>query len=169
MLNIAESLVRINSKTNSIKFYEPLRILEITDFFENDMYKGFLIRHEAKINANLSVELETLCTPSHHHAQVSKSNKIAKKILQLEVSTDPDQKELISRNFARVMGENSEPVFVLKLGGSSHNGNVTETFNVSWIDPKDRIRDTQEMTIDDITVSTSLNNQKYKNLHVKFF
>lgn len=154
LIHIAESLVRINSKSNTVKFYEPSRILEITDYFENDNYKGFLIKHEAKLNANLSVELETLCSPSQLHAQVSKSNKIAKKILQLDVSTDPDQKELISRNFARVMGEDSEPVLLLKLVGTSqHVGNVTETFNVVWFDPNDTVKDTQPLTIEDITVS----------------
>lgn len=131
-----------------------MEILEIIDYFENDVYKGFLVRHQARIHVNLTVELETLCHPYHNYAQVSKSNKLAKRIMQLDVSTDADQKELISRNFARVMGEKSEPILILKLLGSSTElGNTSETFNVLWIDPNDKVRDSQDMTIDDITVT----------------
>lgn len=131
-----------------------MEIREITDYFENDVYKGFLIRHQAKIHVNLTVELETLCQPYHNYAQVSKSHRLAKKVMQLDVSTDADQKELISRNFARVIGENSEPVLILKLLGSTQVGNNSETFNVVWIDPSDRVKESQNLTIDDITVTT---------------
>lgn len=154
LLNIAESLIRINSKSNSIQFYKPMEILEITDYFENDIYKGFLIRHKAKIHVNLTIELETLCQPYHNYAQVSKSHKLAKKIMQLDVSTDADQKELISRNFARVIGEFAEPVLILKLLGSANAGNSSETFSVIWYDPFDNAKETQNLTIDDITVTT---------------
>ena len=86
LLTVARSLVRINSRSNEAHlFYEPLNILEITDFQENDLYKGFLVRHEARINKNLTVELETWCRPNQT-AQVSKSHKLARKIVQLEVN-----------------------------------------------------------------------------------
>lgn len=86
LLTAARSLIRINSRSNGAQlFYEPQHILEIADFQENDLYKGFLIRHEARINKNLTVELETWCRPNQT-AQVSKSHKLAKKIVQLEVN-----------------------------------------------------------------------------------
>lgn len=41
LLTVARSLLRINSKSNSIhQFYEPMTIHEITDYWELDVYKG---------------------------------------------------------------------------------------------------------------------------------
>ncbi|KAG5670975.1 hypothetical protein PVAND_001203 [Polypedilum vanderplanki] len=160
LLLLANSLIRINSKSNSIQqFYEPVKVLEITDYFDLDVYKGFLIRHEAKINVNLTVELETWCRPNNQHAQVSKTNKLAKKIMQLEVSTDFDQKEQMYRNFPRVIGQNLEPVLVIKLSGMSQVENSTVTLTVAWIDPNDKIEEVGELTIEDITI-TSINFSK---------
>ncbi|KAL7022478.1 hypothetical protein ACKWTF_012256 [Chironomus riparius] len=93
LLVLGSSLIRINSKSNSFQqFYEPGKVLEIIDYFDLDVYKGFLIRHEARFNENITLEVETWCRTNNQHAQVSKSNKIAKKIMQLDVSTDFDQK-----------------------------------------------------------------------------
>jgi protein xylosyltransferase len=157
LLTVATSLVRINSKSNLIQqFYEPIRILEVTDYFELDLYKGFLIKHEARINVNLTVELETWIRPSHHHAQVSKSNKLAKKIMQLDVSTDFDQKELTSRNFARILSESSEPVLILKISGTSHVENSTVNLTILWIDSNEKVQEAAELQIDDISI-TSIN------------
>lgn len=156
LLTIATRLILINSKSNTVQFYDPLKILEITDYFLLDVYKGFLIKHEAKMSGNLTVELETWAYLSHHHAQVSKSNKIAQKIMQLDVSSDIDQKELVSRNFARVLGVKAEPVLVVKLSGTSHPENVTITLTVVWIDPKETVVESTEFTIEDITI-TSVN------------
>lgn len=157
LITVANSLIRINSKSNLIhQFYEPLKILEVFDYFELDVYKGFLIKHEARINVNLTVELETWCRPSHHHAQVSKSNKLAKKIMQLDVSTDFDQKELTSRNFARILSEKSEPVLILKLSGTSHVENSTVNLTILWIDPNEKVQEAAELNIEDITI-TSIN------------
>lgn len=157
LLTVAGSLIRINSKSNLIhQFYEPLRIIEVTDYWELDVYKGFLVKHEAKINNNLTVELETWCRPSHHHAQVSKSHKLAKKIMQLDVSTDFDQKELISRNFARILSVTSEPILIIKLSGTTHVENSTVHLSILWIDPSEKVQEAAELTIDDITI-TSIN------------
>lgn len=164
MLTVARALIRINSKSNQIQqFYEPLKVLEVTDYWELDMYKGFLIRHEARINSNVTVELETWCRPSYHHAQVSKSIKLAKKIMQLDVSSDFDKKELMSRNFAKVLSVHSEPVLILKLSGTSQPENSTLTLTVLWIDPADKVRESAELPIDDVTV-TSINHIK-ANVH----
>lgn len=155
LLTVAQALIRINSKSNQIhQFYEPLLVNEVTDYWELDVYKGFLIRHEARINSNMTVELETLCRPSHQHAQVSKSNKLAKKIMQLDVSSDFDKKELLSKNFARVLSVHSDPTLIFKLSGTSHPENSTITLNVIWIDPSDKVRETAEMVIEDLTVTT---------------
>lgn len=133
-----------------------MKILEITDYFVLDVYKGFLIKHEAKIVGNLTVELETWGHLSHHHAQISKSNKFAQKIMQLDVSTDLDQKELVSRNFARILGVKAEPVLALKISGTSHPENATVTLTILWVDPKGIVVESSELTIEDITI-TSVN------------
>lgn len=165
LLLISEGILRINSKSNQIQqFYEPLKLLEVIDYFELDVHKGFLIKHEAKINVNITVELETWCKPSHMHAQVSKTNKLAKKIMQLEVSSDFDQKEQMSRNFGRFIGQNSDPVLILKLSGTSKVDNITAALTVLWVDPKDKIQETGELTIEDITI-TSINFSKSNLKH----
>lgn len=155
-MTVTNVLIRINSKSNNAhQFYEPLRVLEVTDYWELDVYKGFLIKHEAKIN-NAIVELETWCKPAHHHAQVSKSIKLAKKIMQLDVSSDFDQKELVSRNFARILSEDTEPVLILKLSGSSQLENSTANLTVLWVGPTEKVQETSELFIEDITI-TSIN------------
>lgn len=160
LLIIAESLLRVNSKSNQYQqFYQPLKLLEVTDYFELDVYKGFLMKHKAKINTNLTVELETWCKPSHLYAQVSKTNNIAKKIMQLEVSTDFDQKEQMSRNFIRAIGQNSEPVLIVKLAGTSKVDNNTILLTVLWVDPDEKIQESGELVIEDITI-TSINFSK---------
>lgn len=157
LLTIAIVLMKINSKSNlAQQFYEPQNILEITDYFELDTYKGMLIKHEAKINANLTIELETWCRPSHHHAQVSKTNKLAKKIMQLDVSSDFDQKEMTSRNFARVLSVNAEPILILKLSGSTNVENSTVNLTILWVNPSDQVKEASELVIEDIKV-TSVN------------
>lgn len=156
LLKVANSLIRINSKSNNAhQFYEPLTVLEITDYWDLDVYKGFLIKHEAKIN-NAVVELETWCKPAHHHAQVSKSIKLAKKIMQLDVSSDFDQKELVSRNFARILSEDTEPVLILKLSGSFNVENSTANLTVLWVGPDEKVQETSELFVEDITI-TSIN------------
>lgn len=160
LLIVAESLLRVNSKSNQYQqFYQPLKLLEVTDYFELDVYKGFLMKHKAKINTNLTVELETWCKPSHLYAQVSKTNNIAKKIMQLEVSTDFDQKEQMSRNFIRAIGQNSEPVLIVKLAGTSKVDNNTILLTVLWVDPDEKIQESGELVIEDITI-TSINFSK---------
>lgn len=132
-----------------------LFLVEISDYWEADIYKGFLIRHQAEISLNLTVELETWCSPSNYHAQVSKSNKIAKKIIQLAVTSDYDQKELISRNFPRILSVTSEPGLVLKLSGmSSLVENATIILNVVWIDPTEQVQETVDLVIEDATIAS---------------
>lgn len=165
LLLISEGILRINSRSNPIQqFYEPLKLLEVIDYFELDVYKGFLIRHEARINVNITVELETWCKPSHLHAQVSKTNKLAKKIMQLDVSSDFDQKEQMSRNFGRFIGQNADPVLILKLSGTSNVENITASLTVLWVDPNDKIQETGELIIEDITI-TSINFSKSNLKH----
>lgn len=41
LLTVASSLIRINSKSNLIhQFYDAMKVLEITDYWELDVYKG---------------------------------------------------------------------------------------------------------------------------------
>jgi Xylosyltransferase C terminal len=155
LLTVANVLIRINSKSNNVyQFYEPQKVLEVTDYWDLDVYKGFLIRHEAKIN-NALVELETWYKPAHHHAQVSKSIKLAKKIMQLDVSSDFDQKELVSRNFARILSEDTEPILILKLSGSSQVENSTANLTVLWVGPNEKVQETSELYVEDITITST--------------
>lgn len=75
--------------------------------------------------------------------------------MQLDVSSDFDQKELMSRNFARVLSVNAEPILILKLSGTSQAENATVVLTVSWLDPNDKVQETTELTIEDITITST--------------
>lgn len=70
----------------------------------------------------------------------------------------------MSRNFPRVIGQNSEPALIMKLSGTSQVENSTITLTVVWIDPDDKVEDIGEMIVEDITV-TSINFSKSNLKH----
>ncbi|XP_055528233.1 xylosyltransferase oxt [Wyeomyia smithii] len=147
-LHVAYSILRLNAKARSNQFQEPFRIRELNHFLDHDNYRGFLILYEA-IVAGERVLLETRVQPNIS-AQVSKSVSLGRRLTQLEVSTDFDQKEQVSRNFQRIIGTRSELVLIFRLAGSRTEKNTTTyTLAVLWIDPSGDLADNVELTIED--------------------
>uniref|UniRef100_A0A182PIG7 protein xylosyltransferase n=1 Tax=Anopheles epiroticus TaxID=199890 RepID=A0A182PIG7_9DIPT len=155
LLNVAYSLLRINGRTNSVQFYEPGRIREISHYFERDTYRGFLVRHEAVgTEKGIRIELETLISPVVT-AKVTRTTPLARRVIHLEVSTEYDEKEQLSRNFPRIIGTNAEPALIFRLappleserlkGASVTNYSLT----VEWIDPVGTIVAASHFTIED--------------------
>lgn len=70
------------------------------------------------------------------------------------MSTDFDQKEQISRNFAKILGPHSEPVVVLHLGPSESETTVTYNLTVVWINPTGKIADISDLHIEDTNAMT---------------
>uniref|UniRef100_A0A0P6K152 protein xylosyltransferase n=1 Tax=Aedes aegypti TaxID=7159 RepID=A0A0P6K152_AEDAE len=156
LLNVVHSILRINAKSEFGQFQEPFRIRELNHFLDHDRYRGFLILYEASI-ADETVLLETRAQPTFS-AQVSKSVALGRRITQLEVSTDFDQKEQVSRNFQRVIGTNAELNLIFRLAGSRAEKNTTSyALTILWLDPKGELADTSELNIEDTPSGPSEN------------
>uniref|UniRef100_A0A182XMH0 protein xylosyltransferase n=1 Tax=Anopheles quadriannulatus TaxID=34691 RepID=A0A182XMH0_ANOQN len=153
LLNVAHSLLRMNGRTSTEQLYEPGRIREITHYFERDTYRGFLVRHEAVQGAGWS-ELETWISPVVT-AKVTRSTPLARRLIHLEVSTEYDEKEQLSRNFPRIIGTNAEPALIFRLAPPLETervkgGNATNhSLAVEWIDPVGTIVAASHFTIED--------------------
>ncbi|XP_053683028.1 xylosyltransferase oxt [Sabethes cyaneus] len=147
-LRVAYSVLRNNAKARANQFQEPFRIRELNHFLDHDSYRGFLILYEATVGGE-RVLMETRVQPNIS-AQVSKSAPLGRRLTQLEVSTDFDQKEQVSRNFQRIIGSRSELVLIFRLAGSRVEKNTTTyTLSVYWIDPLGELADNVELTIED--------------------
>ncbi|XP_050073739.1 xylosyltransferase oxt-like [Anopheles maculipalpis] len=156
LLNVVHSLLRTNGHINTVQLYEPGLVREITHYLERDTYRGFLVRHEATIRqTGVRMELETWISPVVM-AKVTRSTPLARRIIHLEVSTDYDEKEQLSRNFPRIIGTNAEPALIFRLaayplesdrvkGANATNYSLT----VEWIDPIGTIVASSHFTIED--------------------
>lgn len=146
LLTISTSLVRINSLTLD---YSVNNIIEITSFFENDNYRGFLIKHEGNIDSLVdNLIFETLVRPTQI-AKSSVTNTIATRIKYVEVSTDYDQKEQVARNFGKMLGPNSEPILIFRLSGTQPDNKTNYNITAIWIDPTGSLMAIDEYHIED--------------------
>ncbi len=69
----------------------------------------------------------------------------------LQVSTNYDLKEKISRNYAFALGSTSEPVLIYKITSGAAVSNIS----VLWLDPTQTLVDVGEISLDEISdVST---------------
>ncbi|XP_062552577.1 xylosyltransferase oxt [Armigeres subalbatus] len=148
LLNVVHSILRTNVKAEFSQFQEPFRIRELNHYLDRDRYRGFLIKYEAMLGDGV-VLLETRAQPTFS-AQVSKSAALGRRITQLEVSSDFDQKEQISRNFQRIIGTNADLNLIFRLAGLRTEKNTTSyALTVLWLDPRGELADTTEISIED--------------------
>lgn len=152
LLSVSMCLIR---KQSYKLYFIPGNILEITDFFESGHYAGFNILFEAFFN-NRVVELEMLVKPNIT-GQISKTSQLSKRIQVLEVSSDFDQKEQVSRNFRKTLGPDSEPHLILKFAGNIDDTNFN--FTILWYEPSGEVVEASEMYIEDASI-TSVNYYK---------
>lgn len=147
LLTVSTSLIRINSLSLS---YNVNNIIEITSFFETDNYRGFLIKHEGNLDSFVTDNLifETLVRPTQI-AKSSVSNVIGGRIKFIEVSSEYDQKEQISRNFGKTLGPNSEPVVVFKLTGTQPDNKTVYNITALWIDSTGSLMSIDDYHIED--------------------
>lgn len=155
ILSISNALVRVTAKQMK-SVYKPGAVLEVTNYFERDTYRGFLVRHEATLGSSGDiVELELWAKPNQT-GQVSKTSTLGKRITLLEVSTDFDQKEQVSRNFPKTLGIESEPHLLMKFQGSRNDHGISYNFTILWYEPNGELADIGEIFIDDGQI-TSIN------------
>lgn len=158
VLSISNAIVRITSKKLK-HVYRPGTVLEVTNYFERDTYRGFLIRHEATLSTSGDIiELEIWAKPNQT-GQVSKTLPLGKRITLLEVSTEFDQKEQVSRNFAKTLGVDSEPHLMMKFHGVRNDHGVSYNFTILWYEPNGNLADISEIFVEDGS-STSINYAK---------
>uniref|UniRef100_A0A182Y7V1 protein xylosyltransferase n=1 Tax=Anopheles stephensi TaxID=30069 RepID=A0A182Y7V1_ANOST len=157
LLNVVHSLLRTNGRINTVQLYEPAgRVREITHYLERDTYRGFLVRHEATVpsQAHVRMELETWISPVVM-AKVTRSTPLARRVIHLEVSTDYDEKEQLSRNFPRIIGTNAEPALIFRLAAPLESERVkganatNHSLTVEWIDPVGTLVASSHFTIED--------------------
>lgn len=160
-LTIANSLLRINGRK---MHYGKYTLHEITNFFSNDEYKGFLLRYSAqRTPSNDSVAFETRIRPTQY-PKVAKTSKFAKRLRSFEVSSDFDQKEQISRNFAKFLGPSTDVILSFTFTGSAHSDSHSYNLTVLWIDPMGRLQDFNEIHVED-TQSDAINFSKTSLKH----
>ncbi|XP_058124998.1 xylosyltransferase oxt [Anopheles ziemanni] len=155
LLNVVDSLLRLNVHSNGVQFYEPYRVRQLTHYLERDTYRGLLVRHEALlVDSGLRVELETWVSPSTT-AKVTHGAYLARRLTHLEVSTEYDEKEQLSRNFPRIVGTNAEPALIFRLAPPTgelekHKRNATNySLTVEWIDPLGVVASSNHFTVED--------------------
>lgn len=157
LITVASSLACHHININ----YTVKSIIEVTTYMDHDQYKGFLVRHELMHIANGQnvIEMEVLARPQQF-ARVSRSASLAKRIKGIEVSTEYDQKEQILRNFAKVMGPNSEPILLLRLAEINSEPNIFTVRNynltVLWINPAGYLSDISDIHIDATSASQTI-------------
>lgn len=148
LLIVASSLITKQLPDN----YLLDAILEITTFMNQDQYKGFLIHHKiGQGNDTAKIELETWAGPKQFY-EVLRETAIGKRIKNVEVASDFDQKEQISRNFAKIMDMNTEPTFILHLLPPNIDSKTVPAtkynLTVLWISPVGQLSDISDVYVD---------------------
>lgn len=158
LLTVAHSLIRtgfvdfLNDVLRvNVKREQLFDILEVSNFMEYDHFKGFLVLFEATIdfeNKAKVVRFEILARGTQL-TQSNKKSKLAKRIVLMEVSSEYDQKEQVSRNYPRVLSSHSEPVLVFHIKGSKSDNETSYNLTVLWIDPAGNLADVSDVTVEE--------------------
>lgn len=157
IITVASSLACHHVNIN----YTVKSIIEITTFMDHDQYKGFLVHHDIVhvTNGNDVIRLELLARPQQF-GRVSRSTTLGKRIRSIEVSTEYDQKEQMLRNFAKIMGPNAEPTFLLRLAEVNAEPNIftARSYNLTvlWINPAGHLSDISDIHIDASSASPTI-------------
>ncbi|XP_032520548.2 xylosyltransferase oxt isoform X1 [Danaus plexippus] len=140
LLSHGGSIIRHNSKILAQENcnIEIKEIIEINLYKYADVYKGNLILHKATINNDMEVFLETWYKPKKF-LDLGIENLDMEYIKVFKVSSDYDQKEMLFRNLANILGPWSEPVLLYQFSAyvDKNMGNLT----LVWLDPAGVIAD----------------------------
>jgi protein xylosyltransferase len=116
-----------------------------TSYHSKDSYKYTLVHLRTAVDAS-EVDVEVAFRPINMTYLVAPS-ALTKRLEELIVSSDFDQKEQMSRNFPRILSPNSEPVLVYKFASSE----VTFVHNISclWVNPMGTLAEVTDISIDE--------------------
>lgn len=139
ILTHAGSITRQNSKILLDKNckVDIGEIMEVNMYKYADIYKGNLILHKATIHGE-EVLIETWYKP-RKHLEYNLENEIIDYVKTFKVSSEYDQKEMMFRNMANVLGPFSEPILLYQFLPHTDKQNVN--FTVIWSDPAGKIAD----------------------------
>ncbi|KAK9882577.1 hypothetical protein WA026_022203 [Henosepilachna vigintioctopunctata] len=142
LLTISHSAIRswLSSIDNTSCSPKINKIIEITSYHYKDNYKYTLIK--AKTSQGI---IELAFTPLQT-LSISKSS-LGNRLEHLSVNSDYDQKEQLSRNFARVLSPYSDLVLIYQFSTSSSS----KSYNISflWVDPTGNLVEVNEVNIDE--------------------
>ncbi|XP_063241407.1 xylosyltransferase oxt [Bacillus rossius redtenbacheri] len=127
----------------------PQRVLEVTGYYHNDSFKGFLILYEVLMSRNL-VKFESLVFPQQPLWVLEMIGPF-ERLKSLYVSSEYDQKEQVSRNTLQVLGPFSEPVLVYQLtaGAAVSAGSASSNVTFLWVDPIGQLADVSEVHVEE--------------------
>ncbi|KAL3876733.1 hypothetical protein ACJMK2_034534 [Sinanodonta woodiana] len=118
------------------------KILEVNLLYNSDHFSGIVVQFNASLAEwQNSGTIEIWMQPKHYYKILNPEGHIGR-LQNLEVGTDVDPKELIFRNYARLMGPYSE-VQLRHVWGKGPDFSVT----VAWIDPTGVIAAIQDVSI----------------------
>lgn len=117
------------------------KIIEITSYHHKDNYKYTLVKFKTSLG---------IFQLAYSHLQtlsVLKSSPLTNKLEHLSVNSDYDQKEQISRNFARILTVHSDFVLIYQFSPIISS----KTYNISflWIDPTGKLVEVSDINIDE--------------------
>ncbi|XP_046561647.1 xylosyltransferase 1-like [Haliotis rubra] len=110
--------------------YRPMKTLEANVFYEADHFHGILVLHEVEeVATGNIITMETHMHPKHHYS-ILQPKTIIGRLQTLEVGTDFDPKELLFRNYGKLIGPYDDVVLRHVWGAG-----IEFVISVAWIDP----------------------------------
>ncbi|XP_067673821.1 xylosyltransferase oxt-like [Haliotis asinina] len=110
--------------------YRPMKTLEANVFYEADHFHGILVLHQVEeVATGNIITMETHMHPKHHYS-ILQPKTIIGRLQTLEVGTDFDPKELLFRNYGKLIGPYDDVVLRHVWGAG-----IEFVISVAWIDP----------------------------------
>lgn len=150
LLTISDSIARLTSKKLSAGNKCSIKsstVLEVTYLHVNDVHKKALVLFSGYVG-NDKITFETGFRPKSTSV-ILKKTLLTKRLDQLFVSSDFDQKEQISRNFPQILGPYSEPCLTFEFSSNFDDGIKSNNITFLWFDPTDNLLEINDVQIDD--------------------
>lgn len=158
LMTVVSAALRAWSSKSSCLIETIGKPLEVTSYHLKDRYKYTLILFDIVSIKSSRIEIAFKPQSINSWYQIAPCALI-ERVDELIVSSAYDQKEQITRNFARILSPYSEPVLIYKFFPDSSNHNINNNNNDKssnltclWIDPYGNFVDISEIVIDEKAV-----------------
>lgn len=139
---LLNSIIRLWLKTTNCTKDSIKKIISSSSYHSRDLYEATLVYFVVGEGENIEIGFSPL-----EHTYLASPSSLAKRFDYITITTDFDQKEQISRNWARSLSPFSEPVLVYKL--KSSEGSIVYNISCLWIDPTGILLDVSDISIDE--------------------